>query len=1395
MSEAVTEGSTEPVATPSPRRRSRLVYWSTRIVALLLGAILLSLIILNTPIGHRFVADRIAALEPSNGMRIKIGRIEGSLYSRATLRNVTLSDPKGAFVTIPVTELNWRPYNWFFSGLDIRELTAKRGTLLRVPELNPGDPNEPWLPDFDIRVDKFRLENFTVSEAVLGKKRRVDLSAKALSQKRRAYLRVDGQLGGGDRFNALLDSFPQRDRFDIDLDYRAPAGGLLAEMAGAKKDLRLRVVGDGTWTKWKGAFLAEHDAKRLAAFRLTNEKGQYGILGQVFPGDLIAGTPKDVLGEAVSLGASGTFADSVVNGAIRVQGHAIDANAKGALDLTNNLAKGVKIAGRLTRGDVFGKSMKVEGARFTVDLDGPFGDLTIPHTVLVDRIDAGTRLANVKQEGVLQYDGKSWHLPLNLTVGRIETGNGSVDPRLVNGRATGRLSLTGNDLQSNDLRIAFPGLKALFNLRGNIASGGYAIAGPVDASGITLENLGTLNGHAKIIGKLTQSGVWTLQANFAGAMPRVNNDTLLTVTGGNIRFRGGVTMGSNRPLLFEKVALDAAKLQMRLDGSVANGQTKVVGAGRHADYGPFTVSASVAGDGPRAELVFADPLPAAGLKDVHVALAPIVDGFGIDTKGQSMLGPFDGRLNLFMRSGGPTRIEIARMDVSQTSVTGTLTLVDGGASGNLALSGGGMDGTIALAPRGGGQGFDIKVAARNARFAGTTPLTIRSARIEATGVVGGKTMQANGSVFAQGISYGQLFIGRVAAKAAIVNGKGTFNASLTGRRGGRFSLQLQGTTASDRITLLGQGEFADRQISMPRRAVLTSDKGGWKLAPTQISYGDGIAIAEGRFGGKGPTDLKLQFANMSLSVVDIALTDMSLGGRVSGVVNYLGRDGAPPTGQAQLQIKGLTRSGLVLTSRPIDLFLVADLSERELQARAAVHEGGARRGRIQARISGLPRMGGLMERLNRGALFAQLRYDGPADALWRLAAIDGFDLTGPLDVAADVTGSLADPNVRGSLAGDALQFRSSLTGTDVRNIRARGTFSGSRLQLTSFAGTARNGGKVSGSGMIDIGGLDQGGPQMDIRIAAEDALVLNRKDMSASVTGPLRIVSDGQGGTIAGRLRIRKANWKLGSAAAVAAELPNIPTREINLPMDAAPRARRSGPWRFLIDAQGGSQLFVRGMGLDSEWSANISLRGTTSDPRIGGRADLERGTYEFAGTQFDLTRGRIAFDAGVPIDPRLDILAESKVDSLSVRVTVKGSASQPEIAFTSIPALPEEELLARMLFGGSVSDLSATDALQLGAALASLRGGGGMDPINKLRSAIGLDRLRIVAADPARDQGTAIAAGKNFGKRVYAEIITDGRGYSATQVEFRVTSWLSLLGSISTVGRESVLIKASHDY
>ena len=97
--------------------------------------------------------------------------------------------------------------------------------------------------------------------------------------------------------------------------------------------------------------------------------------------------------------------------------------------------------------------------------------------------------------------------------------------------------------------------------------------------------------------------------------------------------------------------------------------------------------------------------------------------------------------------------------------------------------------------------------------------------------------------------------------------------------------------------------------------------------------------------------------------------------------------------------------------------------------------------------------------------------------------------------------------------------------------------------------------------------------------------------------------------------------------------------------------------------------------------------------------------------------------------------------------------------------------------------------------SLSSLRGGAGLDPINRLRKAVGLDRLRLVPADPALNHGTALALGKRFGRRFYAEVITDGRGYNATSLEFRITSWLSLLGTVSSLGRESISAAYHKDY
>lgn len=1369
----------------------RLLGWLFA-AAFLLG---LAVVTLDSPIGHRFVADRIAAYAPESGLRIGIGRITGSLFGEARLRDVTLSDPQGVFARIPEAELDWRPLRWFVSGLDLRRLVLRRGRLERLPRLRPGDPDAPILPAFDIRIDRLEIDNLRVAEGVIGPERRVDLQARADIRKGRALVRIDGKLGGRDRLFALLDAEPDRDRFDLKLDYAAPKGGLLAGLSGTDSAFELAIGGKGGWRQWDGTLLARQDGRKLAAFRLGNRAGRYSLLGQAWPGDLTTGLARRAAGDVVSLDAQGTLAASVFDGRIVAVSRALQASGKGKVDLARNLFSSFVTEIRLIDPALFGDDARLDDARLSASLDGPFRDLAVQYRAGARRATFGTvLLEQVTGEGLARFDGARWKIPLALKAQRLVSGNPSVDPRLVSLQARGDLVLAGARLTSENLALDAPGLAARLVLRGDLATGAYGLAGAAAARGWLLPDLGLANADAKLVLSLGGARPWNLRMNFAGRMARVDNATLTSLAGANLRFSGGLSLAGGQPLVIERARLDGTLLSLAATGKrLADGRASLIGSGRHAGYGPFRFDASLADDGPRATLVLADPWPAGGLRDVRLALAPIRDGFRVETTGGSMLGPFDGVLGIFMPAAGQTRVAIERFDVDGTAVAGSLQLGKGAATGELQLSGGGLTGSVWLSPQGGGQGIRLALEAANARFAGTKPIVIGNGRLDATGIIAHNRTTLSASGFGQGISVGTAFIGRASGTAELTNGTGKVTAALSGRRGSRFDLRLSADVAPDRIAALAQGEYAGRRIAMPRRAVFTREDGGWRMAPAQISFGGGRAVASGHYGGR-TGELELALTALPLSLLDILQKDLGLGGTASGLISMrLPADGQP-TGTARLQVNGLSRSGLLLMSRPVDLSLVADLGAGALQTRAVLRDGAQTTGRLQARIDGLGGPGDLAEQLQRGALFAQLRYNGAADALWRLVALEEFDLTGPVAIAADVRGNIAAPRIVGTVSSQALRLRSALIGADISDIAVQGRFSGSRLQLSSFAGRTANGGRVAGSGSFDLAGIGSRGPGIDLRIAATDARVLDRTDMAATVTGPVRIVSDGLTGTIAGRLALKSARWRLGRASAVE-ELPEVRTREINRRADYAPPRVASTAWRYLIDTAGDDRITVQGLGLDSEWSANVRLRGTTRAPTIIGTANLVRGDYEFAGKQFDLTRGRIAFAGESPPDPRLDIAAEATESGVTARVLVTGTALRPEIRFTSTPALPEEELLSRLLFGTSITEVSAPEALQLGAALAALRGGGGLDPVNKLRKAVGLDRLRIVGADAAIGRGTGVAVGKYLGRRFYAEVITDGRGYSATQLEFRITSWLSLLASVSSIGRESVNLKASKDY
>ena len=171
-------------------------------------------------------------------------------------------------------------------------------------------------------------------------------------------------------------------------------------------------------------------------------------------------------------------------------------------------------------------------------------------------------------------------------------------------------------------------------------------------------------------------------------------------------------------------------------------------------------------------------------------------------------------------------------------------------------------------------------------------------------------------------------------------------------------------------------------------------------------------------------------------------------------------------------------------------------------------------------------------------------------------------------------------------------------------------------------------------------------------------------------------------------------------------------------------------------------------------------------------------------------------FRGGALTDPDINIQATTSKDGTTFLINVTGTGQRPQVAFTSSPALPQDEVLSRLLFGTNPENLSATEAIQLAAALNSLRGsGGGLNPLGKLRSATGFDRLRILGADEASGRGQALAAGKYLTDDIYIEIVTDARGFTATQLTVALTKALSVLTQAGSFGGSNVQLRYSKDY
>lgn len=409
-------------------------------------------------------------------------------------------------------------------------------------------------------------------------------------------------------------------------------------------------------------------------------------------------------------------------------------------------------------------------------------------------------------------------------------------------------------------------------------------------------------------------------------------------------------------------------------------------------------------------------------------------------------------------------------------------------------------------------------------------------------------------------------------------------------------------------------------------------------------------------------------------------------------------------------------------------------------------------------------------------------------------------LNGRAELDLQIAGPLALSSLSGTITPQGAEFSAPTLGIILTPITGQIGLGGGAAQI-NLAAQGNHGGSVDVAGRLGLTTLDAAITATLSRFGVRDPDLYNTSvDGTVSLNGPI-----GRNLLVSGDLRLNETEIQVPSSGVSAlGEIPPMDhlgaTRPVMRTLDRAGIAsaqdtaveNASGPSSTRLDLTltAPGQVFVRGRGLDAELAGELRLTGPTSDIIPQGGFELVRGRLDILNQRFTLDEGRIQMSGS--FDPVLRFVAETDANDITVMVILDGPASSPEISFSSSPELPEDEVLAQLLFGRNLSNLSALQALELANAVATLAGRGGIGLLSRLRDGFGLDDLDVTQTD---DGGTAVRAGKYISDNIYSDVVVESGGRAEINLNLDVTSDITARGSVDNSGNSSLGVFFERDY
>ncbi len=411
------------------------------------------------------------------------------------------------------------------------------------------------------------------------------------------------------------------------------------------------------------------------------------------------------------------------------------------------------------------------------------------------------------------------------------------------------------------------------------------------------------------------------------------------------------------------------------------------------------------------------------------------------------------------------------------------------------------------------------------------------------------------------------------------------------------------------------------------------------------------------------------------------------------------------------------------------------------------------------------------------------------------------DLQGQARFDLKVNGPAKLSSVSGSIQASGATFSAPNLRVALQGINAAIRLASNRAQI-DLTGEATNGGRITAGGSIVLSGT----LPADLAIAVKDVILIDPNLYRTWLNGAVTIAGPLTGGArISGQIDVGETEISVPSTGLTSiGDIP--PIKHIGAKQAVLATRSRAGidavtkgkeptnkggtAFGLNIRVNGPNRIFVRGRGLDAELGGGLTLTGTTRSMISAGRFDLLRGRLDILGKRFDLVEGSIQFQGDLV--PYIRFVSATSSSSGEVRVVVQGPADAPEVTFEATPEAPQDEVLAQLLFGRNISEISPIQALQLANAVATLAGRGGVGVITNLRNSFGLDDLDVSTTE---DGATAVRAGKYISDNVYTDVTAASDGTGEVSLNLDITSHLKGKATLGSDGNSGIGIFFEKDY